>query len=94
MFGLAEIKAMNRPANSRKIRRLARLTNRVEGGHPKDAEKGRKLTPKPRRKRCSNCEGLSATTTSRPDPYQEDLYGDSTPRLLCDACVMKRADEV
>jgi hypothetical protein len=42
MFGLAQISKMNSLAESAKMKFYARSLNAAGGGHPKDAEKGRK----------------------------------------------------
>lgn len=44
MFGLSTIQQMNSEIAAAKSAKLARLTNGVDGGHPKDGEKGRKVS--------------------------------------------------
>ena len=53
MNSLSDIVRANSDIGVEKAQHLARLTNGVEGGHPKDAEKGRRV--KESLNRCAKC---------------------------------------
>jgi hypothetical protein len=52
--------------------------------------------PKPSRKprKCPDCGNADANITFGPDPYNEDINGDSTPVWMCAACRYNSAMDI